>query len=59
MRNITALEVVIRLVDAVYADLIFRSREQKDSKKRKQEEKDITKLLRMRHKLVEFYSKMR
>lgn len=57
MRNNTALEVAIRLVDAVYADLIFRSREQKDSKKRKQEEKDIRKLLRIRHKLVEFYTR--
>lgn len=58
MRNIGALDAVFKLIDGVYADLIFRSREQKDSRKRKQEEKDIKELLSIRHRLVRFYSKM-
>ena len=54
MRNISAWEVAIKIVDAVYADLILYSREV-DSKESKRVRRQIEKILRIRHRMEKFY----
>ena len=59
MRNSSALEVAIKLIDGVYADLIFRGRELKlASAQKKRIRSRINKLLRIRYRLLDFYAKM-
>ncbi len=58
MRNSKAIEVAIDLIDGVYADLIFRKRELKWTPKQKKDiDKKINKLLRIRYRLVKFFEK--
>jgi hypothetical protein len=58
MRNTTAIDASIKLVDGVYADFVLRHREEKDPVKKKQMKLQIEKILKIRYVLIDFHAGM-